>query len=154
MAKSRVPSLCLMAVVALTSAGPCAADPPPPEITIKIKRSPSYRLDIGQRGVGICKNGDEDCASSLMWRVGKGSNGPKENEQIRITYKPSPCGSEACFAEARYLLSKANPRVDSGPVSESCPTPTAWFYSAELLVDGQVVFSVDPGVIIDRGRLR
>ena len=76
------------------------------------------------------------------------------NEQIKITFKSSPCSSGPCFADTEFVLSKAVPRVDSGPVSEHCPTPTAWFYNAELVVDGELVFSVDPGVIIDRGRMR
>lgn len=48
------------AVIALASAAPSAADPKPPEVVIKIKRSPDYRLVISDRGVGICKNGDEE----------------------------------------------------------------------------------------------
>jgi hypothetical protein len=146
--------LSVLVAAAMAFAAPCAADPKAPVIVIKIKRSPDYRLDISHRGVGVCKNGDEDCATSLVWKAGNGSNGPKVGEQIRIKYKESACSASMCFADTEYLIDKAHPKADSGPVSESCPTPSAWFYDVELLVDGEVVFSVDPGVIIDRGRRR
>jgi hypothetical protein len=144
-----------LAVAVLTGfAAPGFADPKPPEVVIKIKRNPTYRLDISHRGVGICKNGDEDCADQLVWKAGRGSNGPKTGEQIRITYKPSACNASACFSKTQFLIDKDNTRAESGAVSDSCPLPSAWFYNVELLVDGAVEFSVDPGVIIDRGRRR
>lgn len=140
--------LCLAAALALPAAA--AAQSKDAKVTIKIKRNP-YRLQVVPRGVGVCKQGTDDCDVSVLWQTGNGSNGPRANEYLLITHKPGPCGAASCFGGTEFRLDQTYSQVGSGPVTAACQTPTAWFYQVDLYVDGKVEATLDPGVIIDAG---